>query len=103
MEPDGLSLTVGGIVIVFTVLALISAVVGMMRRLDDRLSPPREVPTAGVAGQSSGIDDTTLVLITAAVATLVKGRHRIRGLRRLMPADRPGSLRCRNSRGGVVR
>lgn len=86
MMEKAITLTLVGLAIVFCVLLLIATVIHFTRHLDDWLqarkaaAPPKEtspvLPT---------IDDTTLVLISAAVATVLQGRYRIRKIRKLLP------------------
>lgn len=84
ISSDMATLAWAGIVIVFTVLALIAAVVALFKRLDDRWQA-REARAAAQAGERAPtIDDTTLVLIAAACATAVGGRFRVRRIRRLL-------------------
>ncbi|MFO7769151.1 MAG: OadG family protein [bacterium] len=91
MPVNGLVLSAAGIVMVFGVLALISLAVKTMSRLDERRLAKASEKEAGPAESSPTIDNTTLVLITAAVATMIEGRFRIRSVRRLLPAENPHS------------
>jgi hypothetical protein len=82
--PRSLSLSLVGILVVFSVLALISALVALIRRLDDDWQG-REAQTETAALQKDPtIDETTAVLIAAACATVITGRHRVRRIRRLL-------------------
>lgn len=76
-------LTFVGLMIVFAVLFLIAIVIGLVRRLDEGwISREKEVASQLIEKQQN-IDDTTLVLISTAVATMVGGRffiHRVRVL-----------------------
>lgn len=84
---EGLNLTVVGLTVVFAVLALVAVAVRGLKWLDARLQPPaRPAPASEAEAQ---IDHTTLVLIAAAVATLVRGRYHITKVRRL-PQHGPG-------------
>ncbi|MBT3223059.1 MAG: OadG family protein [Proteobacteria bacterium] len=85
-EPyhTGLLITVMGLVTVFAVLATIAMIVYLMQRLDEYWSGRDSVPTV----KEPTIDDLTLVLITAAVATVIEGRFHIRRVRRLGDNDR---------------
>lgn len=91
MSVNGLVLSVAGILVVFSVLALTSLTVKAMSTLDRRQSEKAASTGAGPAEPSPTIDNTTLVLITAAVATMIEGRFRIRSVRRLLPAENPHS------------
>jgi len=87
--PDGvnaetLTLSLVGMVVVFVVLALIASIVGLIRRLDDRWQAAERAREAAALDREPTIDATTVVLIAAAVATVVHGRHRIRKIRRLL-------------------
>ena len=87
--PDGinaetLTLSLVGMVVVFLVLALIAAIVGLIRRLDDRWQAAERARDMAALDREPTIDATTVVLIAAAAATLVHGRHRIRKIRRLL-------------------
>lgn len=79
------SLVVAGLVIVFSVLALIATVVGLFKRLDDRWQAHEARLAAAATEQQPTIDATTLVLIAAACATVAAGRFRVRRIRRLLP------------------
>jgi len=78
------SLAAAGILIVFTVLALIASVVAVFKRLDDRWQAAEVVKTAQATERPQTIDTTTLLLISAACATVVGGRFRVRRIRRLL-------------------
>lgn len=79
------ALAVTGLVVVFGVLALIATVVTLFKRLDDRWKDHEARLAASATGKEPTIDATTLVLISAAVATVVAGRFRVRRIRRLLP------------------
>jgi len=82
-EMGALALT--GLIIVFGVLTLIACVVAVFKRLDGRWQA-HEARLADAAGErTQTIDNTTLLLITAAAATVVAGRFRVRQIRRLLP------------------
>jgi sodium pump decarboxylase gamma subunit len=82
----GANLTLVGLAIVFVVLAFIAGVVSLIGRLDDRWQArEREIDNARLHREPM-IDATTAVVIAAAVATYLGGRHRIRSVRRLLPA-----------------
>ncbi|PKN55489.1 MAG: hypothetical protein CVU56_21115 [Deltaproteobacteria bacterium HGW-Deltaproteobacteria-14] len=82
----GLHLTLVGIPIVFSVLAMVALVVWAASRVDRRLAA-RQADRRELSGPepepTPTIDDTTLVLITAAAATMIQGRFHIRRIRRI--------------------
>jgi Na+-transporting methylmalonyl-CoA/oxaloacetate decarboxylase gamma subunit len=78
------ALALSGLVIVFGVLALIALVVAVFKRLDDHWQAQEEAARDLATRKPQTIDDTTLVLITAACATVVAGRFRVRRIRRLL-------------------
>lgn len=89
---DALTFSLLGMLIVFTVLAALATFIALLRRLDERwLAAETRAAEAPATGEQT-IDDTTLVLIAAAVATLVGGRGRIRSIRRVLPSDGPASV-----------
>jgi Na+-transporting methylmalonyl-CoA/oxaloacetate decarboxylase gamma subunit len=88
---EQLGLAVIGLLIVFAVLALLSSVVALVRRLDDRWLGHEQASEQAALDRPPTLDTLTLVLIAAAVATHLKGRHRIRRVRRLMAPDAPSS------------
>ncbi len=79
----GLKLTVSGMLIVFCVLALIALIVSVMRLLDRHWQVREAKQELASYDKAPTIDNTTLVLITAAVATVLTGRYRIRSIRRV--------------------
>jgi len=79
-----------GLAIVFVVLALLAVAVATMARLDARWQAVEEAARAAASMARPTIDDTTLLLVSAAVATWLGGRHRIRRVR-LLPRDAPTS------------
>jgi len=80
-----LKFAVIGIAIVFVSLALIALAISLIRRLDDRWQKSEEKSKQDATSKPQNIDTTTLVLISAAVATMFQGRYHIRSVRRLMP------------------
>jgi Na+-transporting methylmalonyl-CoA/oxaloacetate decarboxylase gamma subunit len=78
------ALAVAGLVIVFSVLALIALMVAVFKRLDNHWQGQEKAALARALEKKPTIDDTTLVLITAAAATVVAGRFRVRRIRRLL-------------------
>jgi len=87
----GLLLSLVGISIVFVVLAAIAVVVFLIRRLDEGWQAREQAEEIRRLERPPTIDATTAVVITAAVATYVAGRYRIRSVRRLLAADAPSS------------
>lgn len=83
----GLELTLVGMGIVYFALVLIVAAISGMKRLDERWRAAEQAGDEAAFGKSPNVDYTTLVLISAAVATMLVGRARIRSVRRLAPAD----------------
>jgi Na+-transporting methylmalonyl-CoA/oxaloacetate decarboxylase gamma subunit len=87
-----------GILIVFGALAIISVVVSLVRRADSRWQKHEEVQRDAAVLKEQSIDTTTLVLIVAAAATMIKGRFHIKSIRRLLPsgaASGPWSMQGR--------
>ena len=78
------ALAVAGIVIVFSVLALMSVVVAIFKKLDDRWQAAEAAQNDRAGELPPTIDTTTLLLISAACATVVGGRFRVRRIRRLL-------------------
>jgi len=87
----GLTITVVGLVIVFLVQGSITLFVGLIRRLDARWQQCEEADREAALIRDPSVDRTTLVLIAAAAATMIAGRHRVRSVRRLLPVDSPQS------------
>ena len=83
----GLELTLIGMGIVFVALLLIAGAISLMRRLDDRWQRREADAEEAAFGKAPNIDYTTVVLLSAAVATIFLGRARIRSVRRLLPTD----------------
>ncbi|MCK6623325.1 MAG: OadG family protein [Calditrichaceae bacterium] len=79
----GVNLTIVGLCITFAALAAISLGVALMRWLDEKghLREEREKQLALEKEQT--IDNLTLVLIAAAVGTMLQGRFYIRSVRRI--------------------
>jgi Na+-transporting methylmalonyl-CoA/oxaloacetate decarboxylase gamma subunit len=76
-------------VIVFLVLALIALVVAGFRRLDEHWQRQEAKEREEALEKEPTIDATTLVLITAACATVVAGRFRVKRVRRLLSPNMP--------------
>lgn len=83
----GINLSIAGIIVVFVILTLISGMVAMIRLLDRDWNQRETKQKAEALEKPQDIDDLTLVLISAAVATLIKGRHRIRNVSRVTPSS----------------
>lgn len=83
----GVELTLIGMGIVFFALMLIVLAITIMRRLDERWRASEKAGEEAAFGKAPNVDYTTLVLLSAAVATMFVGRSRIRSIRRLAPAD----------------
>ncbi len=78
------TLTLVGVGIVFSVLALIALVVTLFKRLDDHWQKQEAEAEIKALEKDPNIDTTTLLLISAAVATVVGGRFRVRKIHRLL-------------------
>ena len=78
------ALALSGLVIVFSVLALIALVVAIFKRLDEHWQEQERANDARALEKVPPIDETTLLLLTAAAATVVAGRFRVRRIRRLL-------------------
>lgn len=89
VEPMDFTLrfTITGWVIVFGALALIAVVVAMIRKVDNHWQKREAKEEAAAVEKEPTIDNLTLVLITAACATMIQGRYHIRHVRRLLPSD----------------
>lgn len=84
INTRALNLSLVGVLVVFTVLSLIAGVVASVRRLDDGWQAQERERAEQAVHRQPTIDATTVVLIAAACATLITGRHRIRRIRRLL-------------------
>lgn len=88
---EGYTITLVGLLIVFAALAFIASIVGLLRKLDSG-SEQRETREAAAAlEKDQNIDELTLVLISSAVATVLKGRAHIRSVRRIAHIELPSS------------
>ncbi len=76
-----------GILIVFGCLALIVGCISLIRRLDRRWQARESAENDSALTKPPSIDTTTLILISAAAATMLQGRFYIRKVRRLLPRD----------------
>jgi Na+-transporting methylmalonyl-CoA/oxaloacetate decarboxylase gamma subunit len=88
---DNLPLAIVGLLIVFGVLSIIALMISWMRQMDERWRFQEKRQNAEALDRAPTIDATTLVLISAAAATVLRGRFQIRSIRRLMPANHPRS------------
>jgi len=103
MNPDlkyALILTLSGFAIVFAVLSALAAVLGLIRRSDEGWKVKEKREETEALQRDPNIDATTAVLIAAAVATYIEGRHHIHQVRRLLP--RGGSSSGWSSQGRAV-
>ncbi|PIE24765.1 MAG: hypothetical protein CSA62_02735 [Planctomycetota bacterium] len=82
LTPEMTALAISGFLIVFVVLGIISFVVSLFRHLDKLLQKREDAQEE--KPQEQTIDDTTLILITAACATAVAGRFKVRRVRRIL-------------------
>lgn len=87
----GLEISLIGMGVVYLGLLLVTGAISLMRRLDERWQAAERQSAANALLAAPTIDSTTLVLLAAAVATMVAGRHRIRGVRRMLPGEGPAS------------
>jgi len=87
----GLEISLIGMGVVYVGLLLVSGAITLMRRLDERWQAAERRGEADALLAAPTIDSTTLVLVAAAAATMLAGRHRIRGVRRMLPGDGPAS------------
>jgi len=81
-----LQFSVIGISIVFSALAIIAIAISLIRRANDAWQKHEEVQKETATEKQQNIDTTTVVLISAAVATMLQGRFYIKSIRRLLPA-----------------
>jgi Na+-transporting methylmalonyl-CoA/oxaloacetate decarboxylase gamma subunit len=79
----GINLTLVGLFIVFAALTAIAIVVGLMRWLDSKGLEREAAEKQAALEKEPTIDNLTLVLISAAVATVLQGRYYIRSVRRI--------------------
>lgn len=87
-----INLTIVGVVTVFFVQLLIAGalvVIGRIEASATKKELPKEEPAHALA-RTPSVDEFTVLLISAAVATYLTGRYRIRAIRRVGPADRSG-------------
>ncbi len=84
---QNLPLALVGLLIVFAVLMIIAMTISGIRQLDEKWRHQEKARDADAYNREPTIDATTVVLIAAAAATVLRGRFRISSIRRLMPAD----------------
>ncbi|HPF36364.1 OadG family protein [bacterium] len=84
---QNLPLALVGLLIVFAVLSVIALVISLIRQLDEKWRHQEKIQTAQALDREPTVDNTTLVLVAAAAATVLRGRYRITSIRRLMPTD----------------
>lgn len=87
MVMQNLPLALVGLLIVFTVQAIIACMISLIRQVDERWRHEEKARNAEAFDREPTVDSTTLVLVSAAAATVLRGRYRIKSIRRLMPAD----------------
>lgn len=83
----GLEITLIGMGVVYVGLLMVTAAITLMRRLDERWQAAERQGEADALLAAPTVDSTTLVLLAAAAATMIAGRHRIRGVRRMLPGE----------------
>lgn len=88
-----LKFSIIGILIVFSALIIISTIVSLLKRADDRWQAHELARQEVTASEGdSTIDTLTLVLISAAAGTVLQGRYHIRKIRRIRRLGaKPGS------------
>lgn len=82
----GLELAVIGLVIVFASLTIISVAVSLIRRANDAWQKHEDAQADAAIHKEQNIDTITLLLISAAAATMIQGRFHIKSIRRILPA-----------------
>ncbi len=88
---DLLGLALVGMIIVIVVLAGIAGFLALLRWSDHAWQAREARQRAAQIAAPDAIDHTTLVLLSAAVATVLAGRGRVRRIRRVVPGDAPRS------------
>ncbi|MBN1550199.1 OadG family protein [bacterium] len=94
MDADfqmGMQLTIAGMSIVFIVLAGIALLITLFRSLDRKWEKREADQKQAMSEKPVSIDNITLVLISAAVATYLTGRFRIRSIHRVESGGIGGS------------
>ncbi len=96
-EDYGIPLAVMGILVVFSALALVVAFITILPRVVQRLTGGERAAeaTAWSAVAEDELSDETLVVITAAVASVLDQPHRIVSIRGLTPEQLGWSLEGR--------
>lgn len=95
-EDYGIPLAVMGILVVFSALALVVLFITILPRIVQQLNPEQTTqPTPWSAVSQDELSEETLVVITAAVASVVMHPHRIVSIRGLTPEDLGWSLEGR--------
>lgn len=84
---DALSLALVGLVIVFGVLTLTALLVWLVGQVDARWQANEALVVQQRLERDATIDDTTAVLIAAAVVATLGVRARVRSVRRLISPD----------------
>jgi Na+-transporting methylmalonyl-CoA/oxaloacetate decarboxylase gamma subunit len=84
---EHLPLALVGLLIVFTVQVIIALAITGIRSVDERWRHEEKKENAAALDREPTVDATTLILVGAAAATVLRGRYRIRSIRRLMPSD----------------
>jgi Na+-transporting methylmalonyl-CoA/oxaloacetate decarboxylase gamma subunit len=84
---QNLPLALVGLLIVFMVQIIIALTISGIRQLDEKWRFQEKIDNAEAFDREPTVDATTVVLLSAAAATVLLGRFRIRSIRRLMPAD----------------
>jgi Na+-transporting methylmalonyl-CoA/oxaloacetate decarboxylase gamma subunit len=79
--------TIIGFSVVFAVLTLIALVISQIRRFDEKWQHKEENEAEQATSKEQNIDYTTLILISAAVATIVNGKFRIRRISRVLSGN----------------
>ena len=81
-----LNFTVVGLLIVFGALIIVALLVAFISKVDDRWRERESAEKQSALAADQNIDTTTLILISAAAATLLQGKFHIRRVRRLLRA-----------------
>jgi len=76
-----------GILIVFAALTIIAIAITWIRKADDGWQAKETKLAEEALDKEPTVDTTTLLLISAACATIVGGKFFIRSVRRLRPMD----------------
>jgi len=80
-----------GVSIVFFALFVIAGAISLIRFVDAKWEAREKRERQEALDKEPGLDNTTLVLISAAVATQLTGRFHIRRIRRLMSRNAKSS------------